>query len=76
MAVRNQRDLHERNARVRSLINRRALWITMARVREGPPAQPAFAARIDMVTPESMKMIEYLEGGAGLSAGRREAMSL
>jgi hypothetical protein len=43
---------------------------------EGPPAQPALPHELTAVTPESMKMIEYLEGALDSQLGVRDAMSL
>lgn len=43
---------------------------------EGPPAQPALPHELTKVTPESMAMIEYLEGALDSQLGVRDAMSL
>jgi hypothetical protein len=43
---------------------------------EGPPAQPALPPELTKVTPESMAMIQYLEGALDSQLGVRDAMAL
>jgi hypothetical protein len=43
---------------------------------EGPPAQPALPSELTKVTPESMAMIQYLEGALDAQLGVRDAMAL